>query len=84
MYADNVQLHLSSPVLYMAVNVNRLNDDLERIYHWANGKWPLFKPSKYLVIRRRTLDFNIGFDTLMNEGEDQDCRCFMNFFQALE
>ena len=67
-HADDVQLHLSSPVLSITANVIRLNDDLHRIYHWAkaNGLRLKLHKSKCMVIHRRTLDFNIGFHILMN------------------
>ena len=68
MYADDLQLHLSSPVPSITLNVNRLNDDLNRIYHWAKANGFRLNPnkSKCVVIRRRALNFNIGFDILMN------------------
>ena len=68
MYADDVQLHLSRPMQSIIMNVNRLNDDLDRIHHWAKGNDLRLNPhkSRCMVIRRRTLDFNIGFYILMN------------------
>ena len=54
------------PVLSITVNINRLNDDLDRIYHWAKAndlRWNPHKP-KFMVIR--TLDSNIGLVVLMN------------------
>ena len=72
MYADDVQLYLSSPV-----NINRLNDNLYRIYHWAKANGLRLNPhnSKGMVIRRRMLNSNIGLDISMNGEEDQDFRC---------
>ena len=68
MYADDVQLNLSSPVLSITVNVNKLNDYLDRIYYWAKGYDFRFNPhqSKCIFIHRSALDSNIVFDIVMN------------------
>ena len=67
MYADDVQLYLSSPV---SVHLNRLNDNSDRMYHWikANGLSSNPHKSKCMIIRRRTFDSNIVLDILM-KGE---------------
>ena len=53
---------------FITLNVNRLNDDLDRVYYWAKANGFRLNPykSKCMVIRRSTLDFNIGFDILVN------------------
>ena len=45
-YADDVQLHLSCSVLSITVNVNRLNNDLDRKYNWAKANEPCLNPHK--------------------------------------
>ena len=64
MYADDVQLRLLS----ITVSVNKLNDNLGRIYHWAKANGFRLNPyePKCVVIHRRTLDSNIVLDILMN------------------
>ena len=62
-------IHLSRPVLSTSVNINRFNDDLDRVYHWAKANGLRLNPhkSRCMAIERRILDSNIGFDILMNE-----------------
>lgn len=57
MYADDVQLHLSSPVSSIKENVEKLNFDLNNIHKWASQNGLCLNPqkSKCLLIHKKTV-----------------------------
>lgn len=65
MYADDVQLYLSSPTESIRENVEKLNHDLKNIHYWASANGLSINPrkSKCLLIHKKTikpiLDTNI-------------------------
>lgn len=57
MYADDVQLHLSSPVASIKENVEKLNSDLNNVHLWATENGLCLNPlkSKCLLIHKKTV-----------------------------
>lgn len=68
MYADDVQLYLSSPVLAINECVAKINSDLDNVHRWAVGNGLCLNPnkSKCLVIRKRTSGFINHSDIMIN------------------
>lgn len=68
MYADDVQIYLSSPRESIRDNIDRLNADLNRIHKWATANGLFLNPlkSKCLLIHKRTISPVIEHDILIN------------------
>lgn len=58
LYADDVQLYLSSPVNTLRENIEKLNHDLNSVYRWATTNGLCLNPqkSKCLVIRKNSIN----------------------------
>lgn len=58
MYADDVQLYLSSPVYSMDDAIEKINADLSNIFRWAAANGLCLNPnkSKCLLIRKKTIN----------------------------
>lgn len=64
MYADDVQLYISSPLTSIAENIEKLNSDLSHIHDWATANGLSINPrkSKCLVVHSRSfnsINFNL-------------------------
>lgn len=68
MYADDVQLYLSSPVELIQENVRKLNHDLNQIFLWASENRLCLNPlkSKCILIRKNSTRFITNFDIVLN------------------
>lgn len=68
MYADDVQLYLSSPVKSIKENIDKLNDDLSKIHRWATANGLCLNPnkSKCLVIHKKTINPVIEHEILID------------------
>lgn len=68
MYADDVQLYLSSPLQDVAANIRRLNGELDRVHRWATANGLCLNPrkSKCLMICKKSMHPNTGLDILLN------------------
>lgn len=68
MYADDVQLYLSSPSHFLQQNIDKINSDLMKIQHWAMANGLFLNPlkSKCLLIHKRSLNPEISDVLLIN------------------
>lgn len=68
LYADDVQLYISSSTQTIGENVRKLNDDLKNIYLWATSNNLCLNPrkSKCIVIHKKTTKINTNFDVMLN------------------
>lgn len=68
MYADDVQLYLSSSVKLVNDGISKINHDLNEIYLWASENRLCLNPlkSKCLVIHKRSTSLNTNFDIVLN------------------
>lgn len=68
LYADDVQLTLSSPVQNTAVGISYLNDDLNKIFLWASANGLCLNPSKSkcIIISKKNLVCSISDDIILN------------------
>lgn len=68
MYADDVQVYLSSPVNSIVENIHKLNDDLKRIHCWAVSNGLCLNPlkSKCLIIHKKSVRNIFDHDILIN------------------
>lgn len=68
LYADDVQLILSSPVQNMALGIASLNEDLQKIHLWASANGLCLNPrkSKCIVICKRSLNPSVCADIVIN------------------
>lgn len=68
MYADDVQLYISSPFESVSENVDRLNNDLQNIYCWATANGLSINPrkSKCMLIHKKTISAPVHEDIFIN------------------
>lgn len=68
MYADDVQVYISSPANELSSTINKLNKDLYNIYSWAtaNGLCLNPKKSKCIIIQKRSKRISYDVDVLIN------------------
>lgn len=73
MYADDVQLYLSSPANSIDENVDKLNHDLNKIYFWATANGLCLNPqkSKCLLIHKKTMNPLVENEILINNQKIQ-------------
>lgn len=80
MYADDVQLYISSSVESIRENVDKLNYDLENIYCWATANFLTINPqkSKCLCIHKKTLRPLVETNIVINSGRIEIVRTAKN------
>lgn len=69
MYADDVQLYLSSSVQHLAEAVDKVNADLQSVYNWASANALSLNPikSKCLLIRGKSSNCDFNLDLNINK-----------------
>lgn len=68
MYADDVQLYLSSPIDRISECVDRLNNDLESVNNWARANGLTLNPrkSKCMIIGNNTLSAHTNLNIVLS------------------
>lgn len=71
MYADDVQLYLNSPHLFLSEGVSKVNCDLDRVYNWAltNKLYLNPKKSKCIIISNKPKLIRINSPVLIGNQQ---------------